>query len=175
MKSVVLISMLVTASLVNAADCTNGTIVSSTDETIEFTLNDDGTVTDNTTRLMWLRCAQGQTWDQAASQCSGKASTYNWTDALMAANNFNSAGGFAGKNDWRLPNINELRSIVEDCNSEPAINILLFPSTPVAKFWSSSTYVGLASNAWLIDFDQGRDNFELKTNQSAVRLVRVAD
>lgn len=158
-----------------AANCTNPNIVSSSDEDIKFTVNADGTVTDNSTKLQWMRCSVGQSWDGANSNCSGEATQYSWVDALKWVSMANQSQGFAGHNDWRIPNINELRSIVEDCNSEPAINATLFPATPRFKFWSSSTYSALMSNAWLVDFDQGRDNFELKTNRNVIRLVRIAD
>ncbi len=167
--------LLVLSGAVMAADCSNPNITSSTDESIEFTINQDGTVTDNTTKLQWMRCALGQTWNQEQLLCSGITTAYSWVDGLNAVKNFNAGAGFAGNKDWRMPNIAELRSIVEDCNSEPSINIALFPNTPALKFWSASTYAGLASNAWLVDFDQGRDNFELKSNRNVLRLVRIAD
>jgi hypothetical protein len=175
MKAAFLISIMFGVGVVNAADCTNAMIVASTDENIEFIDNQNGTVTDTSTRLMWMRCAAGQTWNQGTRNCDGSVLSYSWKDALDATQSYNAGGGYAGNNDWRVPNINELRSIVEDCKSEPAINVTLFPATPSAKFWTSSTYVSLGSNAWLVDFDQGRDNFELKTNKNAVRLVRIAD
>lgn len=38
--------------------------------------NLDGTVTDPTTGLTWMRCSMGQTWD--GTTCTGTASTYTW-------------------------------------------------------------------------------------------------
>lgn len=153
---------------INAADCSNANIPASTDSA-NFTINSDGTVVDNNTQLMWMRCSIGQTWNTTSSNCTGSPTLYQWDKALLASSNYS----FAGFSDWRLPNINELRSIVEDCRSSPAINRELFPNSPVGKFWSSSTYITNAAQAWLIDFDLGRDNFDLKTRTNALRLVRV--
>jgi hypothetical protein len=169
MKTWVAIVLLLTPFTLHAADCTNANIDPSTDEAVNFSASDNGTVTDNSTHLMWMRCSLGQTWSNDAS-CNGTALTYTWSKALSAGTNFS----FGGYSDWRLPNINELRSIIEDCRNSPAINSQLFPQTPSSKFWSSSPYIATSTtNAWVVDFTQGRDNFDLKTKANAVRLVRI--
>jgi hypothetical protein len=174
MKVRVLLLLTMVSFGLQAADCTNAGIQPSTDESVDFDVATEGVVTDKSTGLMWMRCSAGQTWARATASCTGTALKIGW-DQILVVNNFNAAGGFAGKKDWRLPNINELRSIVEDCRSDPAINTVLFPDTPSIKYWTASSYIGLATNAWVVDFAQGRDNFELKSNANAVRLVRVAD
>jgi len=62
-----------------------------------FIDNDDGTISDNATGLMWDK--------------SGSDYGMNWEDALTFANQKN-AENFLGYNDWRLPNAKELHSIV---------------------------------------------------------------
>ena len=42
-----------------------------------------------------------------------------------------------GRNDWRVPNRNELASIVESRCHSPAINGEVFPATPLEWFWTS--------------------------------------
>ncbi|MEQ1638000.1 MAG: DUF1566 domain-containing protein [Methylococcales bacterium] len=174
MKAKVLALLMLASQGVYAADCTNAGIQPSSDETIDFEIAADGTVTDKSSGLMWMRCSVGQSWVQSAGTCAGSVIKAEW-DKMVLLNQFNASGGFAGKTDWRLPNINELRSLTEDCRSDPAINTLLFPDTPSTKYWTSSPYVGLVTSAWVVDFSHGRDNFELKNNTNAVRLVRVAD
>ena len=173
MKVKVLALLMLASMGAQATDCTNAGIQPSTDESVNFETPPDGTAIDHGTGLMWMRCSLGQTWVQSTSTCTGISQKMGW-DKMIDINLFNKTG-FAGKQDWRLPNINELRSIVEDCRSDPAINTILFPGTASAKYWTASPYVGLATNAWVVDFGQGRDNFELKTNVNYVRLVRVAD
>lgn len=67
-----------------------------------FTDYGDGTVTDNLTRLMWTKDAQQI------------PRVHEWTDEISTCNNL----VFAGYNDWRLPNIRELHSLLA-CDNAP--------------------------------------------------------
>ena len=151
-----------------AAQTCKETIIS-TSMDASFTLNSDGTVTDNTTGLMWMRCSLGQEWQ--GDTCVGKAAVFSWADALKAA----AGHKFAGYGDWHLPNKNELESIVEGRCYSPAINNSIFPATPGAYFWSSSPYAGLAHGAWSVDFAYGTVNASVKSGTIHVRLVREAE
>jgi hypothetical protein len=117
-----------------------------------FTDNGDGTVTDNLTGLIWLKDASCS--DLAGTDTAGMG---NWTTALSAANDLISGtcgltdGSSAG--DWRLPNINELRSLFDPGLSSPYLPAG-HPFTGVQSdlYWSSSTdaiadacYVGLSN------------------------------
>jgi len=149
---------------VHAQDCKK-TILATTPDS-RFTVYEDGTATHNTTGLMWMRCSLGQQWD--GKTCTGKPTDYFWKDALQAAEKFE----FAGHDDWRLPNKNELESIVEESCNSPAINVTVFPATPSAFYWSSSPYAGLAKGAWSVDFGYGAVNASDKDGSIFVRLVR---
>jgi len=131
-----------------------------------FVINDDGTVTGKYTGLMWMRCSLGQTWD--GKTCQGTAGIYSWISSLTVS----SGDEFAGYKNWRLPNKNELESIVEVRCSSPAINTRLFPATPAAFFWTSSPYAGVLGGAWSVDFAYGTVNASAKTGKIHVRLVR---
>jgi len=61
----------------------------------DFVSNNDGTVTDKATGLMW--------------QSADDGTRRNWQDSLAYAEDAN----FAGYSDWRMPNIKELQSIVK--------------------------------------------------------------
>ena len=97
-----------------------------------FTDNGDGTVTDKATGLQWKRCSEGQEWNGAT--CTGSAARHTWQQALQRAD----TATYAGKSDWRLPNIKELASIVEQACDWPSIDLGAFPATQTRDYWSSS-------------------------------------
>ena len=114
-----------------------------------FSDNSNGTVTDNLTGLVWLKNA-------------GCFSPLDWPTALTEANRL--ANGSCGLTDgsitgqWRMPNINELESLVDVSQSSPAVSIgSPFTGIILANaYWSSTTYNALNSNAWAIRFTDGR-------------------
>lgn len=97
--------------------------------------NSDGTITDTKTGLMWKKCMEGFTGNSCDT---GAAAAFTWQTALQQPGVVNSGGGFAGQTDWRLPNIKELTSIVEEQCYDPAINLTRFPNTPSSVVWSGS-------------------------------------
>jgi alpha-tubulin suppressor-like RCC1 family protein len=143
-----------------------------------------GTLIDTSTGLMWKRCSEGQTWDIVDEVCKGPNGTslalpLTWKDALQRAHDVNrpkvdplKVGEDLGYSDWRLPNRNELASLVEHQCSSPAINAAVFPSTVAAPYWSSSPNAGNAQQAWSVDFNDGRVNGVAKTGSAYARLVR---
>ncbi len=152
--------------------CKTASITAST-PTSQFTDHGNGTVTDNKTHLMWKRCSEGQTW--TGSTCTGTAATYTWQGALQQAKARNNGVGFASFTDWRVPNIKELASIVEEQCLSPAINATIFPAMDSSnwRYWSASpsSYAGFA-DAWLVSFNGGLDDVLSKTVNGGVRLVR---
>lgn len=150
-----------------------GTIPAST-PTADFTDNGDGTVSHSKTGLTWMRCSLGQTWSGGA--CTGNAASYTWQNALLAAQTLNKDGGYAKQSDWRVPNIKELNSIVENQCHSPTINKSLFPATPEGNFWSSSLYQYYwdpkSSLVWFVNFANSIDLGDGKNLRNYVRLVR---
>jgi hypothetical protein len=126
-----------------------------------FVDNEDDTVTQSNTGLMWAKCSEGQ----SGTNCTGAATTMNWSAALTAANNSN-LGGYS---DWRLPNIKELQALVDYNRYLPAIDSNYFPNTPSSWFWSGSPYAGYA---WYVDFSYGNADDHYRYNTYSVRLVR---
>ena len=133
----------------------------------DFTDNKDGTVTHKRTGLVWQRCAVGQTW--TGSACSGTADAYRYDQAIALTSSF------AGHSDWRVPNANELTSIVKYDASYPAINTALFPNTR-DWFWSSSpyVYVGNTYEALSVSFNEGYVHNFVRDYSLPVRLVRAS-
>jgi len=151
---------------VQAQQVCNNSIAAST-PSADFTDNGHGTVTHKRTGLMWQRCALGQTWTGAA--CTGNPSVLSWSGALQAAVEARD-GGFS---DWRLPNIKELLSIVEEKCVSPAINTSIFPDGVASNFWSASANAYPSDRAWSVYFGYGYADSYRKGNAFQVRLVRA--
>jgi hypothetical protein len=117
-------------------------------------INGDETVTDMNTGLMWQR--------------TSFEIKMNWQKALSNCENLS----FAGYNDWRLPTLEELRSIVNYINTKPAINKAVFPNTLSAFYWSSTSTARDTGDAWGVNFDYGSDNDFAKDSSYFVRAVR---
>jgi len=118
-----------------------------------FTDNSNGTVTDNLTGLIWL-------------QNANVAGLRNWVDALTAVENLNRDGTmngtFAGdksnggchQKDWRLPNRNELASLTDSSNNNPALPSgysSFFNGVQSDGYWSSDTLKGGIAYAWIVN------------------------
>lgn len=146
-----------------AQTCRNDILATAPDS--RFQDNGNGTVTDLATGLIWKQCAEGLTGVDCAT---GSPSTFTWQQALQHAADHD----FAGSALWRLPNKNELASLVERRCSNPAINTISFPNTPSSAFWSSSPHAGYSYGAWSVDFGYGYVSYNYKSYQRYVRLVR---
>ena len=88
-----------------------------------FVRNGDGTVTDLAMGLTWQQVDDGQTrdWPGALNYCEGLK--------------------LAGHDDWRLPNVKELQTIVDYNQNDPALNQrYLRQSDHKGWFWSSTTH-----------------------------------
>lgn len=119
-----------------------------------FTDNGNGTVTDQVTTLTW--------------QKQDNSTTYTWEGAISYCEGL-SLGGYA---DWRLPNIKELKSIVDMTRYSPAINIDYFPNTQSLIYWSSTTGADATTYAWCVHFSTGVIPRATKNYAAYVRCVR---
>lgn len=157
--------LLLSTGNVQAVPCQNNLPASNPDAV--YTDHGNGTVTDTRTGLMWKQCAEGLS---GVTCQTGSAQTFTWSNALARAE----ASTFAGYTDWRLPNVKELSSLVEDCRRSPAINTNYFPNTPSASvFWSGSPHAHYSNNrAWLVAFLNGNANYHDRSVSNRVRLVR---
>lgn len=149
--------------------------------------NEDGTATDLSSGLQW----ELKTDDESLHD---KDNTYTWStspkettptgtafvDFLGTLNGGASADGstttgcFAGKCDWRLPTIEELRSILEaqypDCASMPCTTIP--GETLTSWYWSSSTDLANPFHAWAVLFAIGFTADDAKNFAASARAVR---
>lgn len=153
--------LLFASPLTLAQTCNEAVAASAPDS--RFTIYTDGTVLDEKTGLIWMRCALGQTWD--GTTCTGIEQGYNWPDALQAAE----GKVYLGLKSWRVPNIKELDSLVEQRCYDLAINVMAFPNATKSSYWSSTS---AANAAWSVDFFDGVVGLGEKYFTGAVRLVR---
>jgi Protein of unknown function (DUF1566) len=141
--------------------------------TQSFTINADGTVKDNLTGLVWDQCAVGQ----LGSACSNAPSLLFWHEALAAATTAN-ASNYKGRNDWRVPNVKELESIVKlDKIALPFIDSFVFPNSGTPDYWTSTTRVDDPRVAYQVNFTSTEiiAPFFKTGRASRVRLVRGGD
>jgi hypothetical protein len=119
--------------------------------------NDLDVVNDTKTCLMWQDTSDKRlNWESAIDYCETLA--------------------FAGYEDWRLPNFNELYSIVDKNVSETTINSSF---TNIASgmfnpniYWSSTSYNQDNTKAWTIKFENADNTRESKTDTNYIRCVR---
>lgn len=118
-----------------------------------YTASSD-TVTDAKTGLVWQRTLSNMsyTYDEAAVYCDGIA--------------------FDGFDDWRVPTRIEMVSITDYTKNNPALDATAFPATPLADFWTSTSYPPDATQAYRIYAGTGVSQPDPKTTKNAVRCVR---
>ena len=124
-----------------------------------FTDNGDGTVTDSSTGLIWQRQSDN--------------TRRSWTEALAYCEAFE----LAGKSDWRLPDIRELFSIVEDTVEDENYALIdtdyfsITRSSP-PSYWSSTSDAYNTSNAWYVGIGDGAAYYSDRGDGRGVRCVR---
>jgi hypothetical protein len=119
--------------------------------TPRFKDNNNGTVTDNLTGLIWMKNANA-------------FGLRNWTQSINDANTL--AAGYGGltdgsqPGDWRLPNIRELQSL-QDYEQYPSlppghpfVGVQDLGSLP-KNYWSSTTRYAYSTDAYVVGFSGG--------------------
>ena len=111
-------------------------------------------VKDTSNNLMW--------------QDDNKAKTIkkNWKDAVDYCQGLE----LDGYDDWRLPTINELKSIVDYNRYKPAINSKFKNVSIDDWYWSSTSYN--KNSAWLVSFDDGNDGHFFSEGVLYIRCIR---
>jgi len=138
--------------------------------------NEDGSkpingdvVFDQLTGLMWTRDAnlmpaRDLGWDNDSTTDDGAV---NWQHALDYVSKLNDEN-YLGYTDWRLPNINELESLVnaESSNQSLWLNSQGFNNLQSDNYWSSSTPAYYLEGAWVVYMLSGYVDGHHKLNHS---------
>jgi hypothetical protein len=148
-----------------AVRCVRGATASAADFSKNLNIPDEPVVSHNNTGLMWQGCLAGQSGEDCTG---GSLSSVVWKSSLRYCNTLN----WGGYDDWRLPNRNELLSIVDFARGLPSINPTVFPNTPSESCWTSTTQISDPSYGWLINFGYGRIDYASKPYVYRVRCVR---
>ena len=97
-----------------------------------FSILRNGVISDSTTGLSWYRCPFGTSYN-VLNACLGAPSLLSISDAELSVQETASKSGVS----WRLPTMNEYKSILrEDCEN-PALDPSLFPGALVENHWTS--------------------------------------
>jgi hypothetical protein len=125
-----------------------------------FAENFDGTVTDTFTGLMWV-----------AAPGSG---SLTWANAMNYANVL-SGSAVGNKDDWRLPNRAELRSLFNYywTDTSTQLNLLGFSGIQNSYYWTSTSCSPDTTRAWVIGLGSGIFDFFPKTSAWLVFPVRT--
>jgi M6 family metalloprotease-like protein len=123
-------------------------------------------VLDTVTGLLWTRYASSI---GLPAPCN-KSIFKNWQNALDYIECLND-NQYLGFTDWRLPNKNELRSLIDYSNWSPAIaqNQYYKYISAGGTYWSSTTVGtgGEQTKAVVVDLTHGQTDWALKTNANA--------
>ncbi len=117
-----------------------------------FTDNGDGTITDNLTGLMWLQdasCFYIQAWGAAF----GTIADFNADPVPYLCTDYTAAYA-----DWRLPNVNELESLIHADEPDQAFWLGLqgFYNVVYDDYWTSTTNASDTTAAWFVNiFEEG--------------------
>lgn len=110
----------------------------------------DGEVRDESSGLVWRRCAEGQAW--TGGGCSGTATTFlTIGDAVGHAQAQAQATGKA----WRAPNVKELSGLANTNLSWPAIDRSAFPDFTTESYHTGTHWTGNPVYSWRINFIDG--------------------
>ena len=129
-------------------------------------------VTDLVTGLMWKKCPEGLSGEGCEE---GAVSNKVWGVAMKTARD----STFAGYDDWRLPNLKEIQTLVDVSKNNPAQDTTLFPNpNNVLNYWTSSLTKkpDPLTQSWRINFQRGLPEVKVRTgSQNAQWLVRDAE
>jgi hypothetical protein len=113
----------------------------------------------------------GLVWEQSPETFPNPSTSQTWINAQSSCN-IRIVGGRLG---WRVPTLQELASLIDRTQFEPALpsgHPFSNVSFHFTGYWSASTLANDSSNAWRVPFDTGLVGFGAKTVAIHVWCVR---
>lgn len=133
--------------------------------------SDDNGLRDKDWTYTWYNSNNSKNGGNAGTPNGGNCAGGTGCDTEKFVKDVNTAG-LCGYNDWRMPSLAELKSIVDVVRASPAIDTAFFPTTLSNRYWSASPRAANADFAWSVDFYDGNDYWVFKSYYYMVRLVR---
>ena len=119
-------------------------------------------------------CGDGTVFYGEESLCWQKSAkpepAKNWQDANDYCNNLE----LGKKDDWRLPEVNELKSLVKEVPPEQVtIDTSVFTDTQTDYYWTATEYPKTKGTHWYVYFKTGYDGISQDFKKDyEVRCVR---
>ncbi len=122
-------------------------------------------VRDTLNGVTWRRCVEGTRWKNG--RCVGRPKLMAWFEALSHA--------CSEGNGWRLPNLKELRQLLNDEGTYPCtVPPFPLPPLPFAPTWSSTPYdEPTASDVYAWQVDLANCTGWIVAPQSSLNQVRL--
>jgi len=143
-------------------------------------------IRDNLTGLIWARNANlainvtGLSWTTTTGTCTWYQAFDVITNIAGPVNGTNNPGqrGYGGTNDWRMPNLQELRSLIDASKYSPALSTgHPFKNVTASNYyWANTTDAAATTSAWRVYiFDGGVDHGTKSVPLECVWPVRGCD
>lgn len=114
----------------------------------------------------WMACSVGQIW--TGLDCEDSRQELNFKKATERVNSIR----FAGFEDWKIPSVEEFRSIIEWQCKSPAVDQLFFPGIDFYSYWTRDKSKKNKDLVWVIDFLTGEAMYAHTSQKNYIIALR---
>ncbi len=134
--------------------------------------NEDGTVTDMTTGLTWLKKADWGTEYAFWANASDQVNALDRASSLKAGTDDADLGDGSKEGDWRLPMLKEFNTLLNGEEAVTSSEMHAFSGVQTGWYWTGTTFSSDTSFAWCGSLDIGYMNSDDKTTVHWIWPVR---